>query len=64
MKMTEAKNLINDQVSALNGFKTIMNPSNHLILGVKIGALTPLQAAKTCLKEYTEVCNSAFQGAK
>jgi hypothetical protein len=62
MRMTEAKKLINDQVSALNGFKTTMNPKNNLILGVKIGALTPLQAAKICMEEYAEICNRAFAG--
>ena len=63
MRMTDAKNLINDQVSALNGFKTVMNPRNNLVLGVKIGDLTPLQAAETCLKEYKEVCNESFKAA-
>ena len=58
--MTQAKSLINEAASKIYGFKVSMGPRNNLVLGVKLGRLTAMQAAKTCVEEYSTVCNEAF----
>ena len=64
MKISQAKNLINKAASEQQGFTVVFNPSQTLILGVKLGKISAEKAAEKMILDYTNSCTNAFQGAK
>ena len=66
MKLREAKKLIIEAASKELGFKLSdkADIEQYLVVGVKLGSITPEQAAKTSNKNYEEACTKAFNEAQ
>jgi hypothetical protein len=62
MKIEEAKNLIIDAMSLQ--METKVSPKwriqTHLVLGVKLGKMTPKQAAEQEITDYQILCTEIF----
>ncbi len=66
MKLREAKNLIIKAASKELGFN-LSNKTDveqYLIVGVKLGNITPEQAAATTNENYSNVCKKLFNEAQ
>lgn len=66
MKSIEAKNLIIKAASEELGFKLADSTTieQYLIIGVKLGNLTPEQAAEIINKKYAQACTETFNKAQ
>ena len=62
MKISQAKKLINEAASAKQGFNVVFEPSQALILGVKLGKITAEKAAEKTILDYANSCTTLFQG--
>tara|TARA_R110001632_G_scaffold200898_1_gene323612 strand:+ start:175 stop:378 length:204 start_codon:yes stop_codon:yes gene_type:complete len=62
MKLRKAKQLIIEAASKALGFKLSSNTNieQYLVVGVKLGKLTPEQAAKDTNNNYTKACTRVF----
>lgn len=65
MKRKAAKSLIINYYSEIAGFKISENSSigDHLVLGVKLGEITPRQAAEKAISEHEAASVSAMKRA-
>ncbi len=62
MKISQAKALINEALTKLNGFKTTMNADHsYLAVGVKTGQITAAAAAERIMRENSNAFNLAVK---